>query len=370
MRIIITGGGTGGHIYPALAIAQGLINRDPEIKILYVGTKDGMEASLVPKVGWEFAGVSGQGLPRKLSLGMLKTAAMSLKALWETKEILKRFHPDLVVGTGGYVSGPVVLTAALFGIPTLLHEQNAMPGITNRILAHLVKGIMVTFPESRERLGVKLKVRMTGLPVRPDIGTIGREEAAKHFGFDPEKRTLLVTGGSRGARSLNQAMVKTVEKLQEHPEVQLIWATGNLTYAETMAELKEKGIYPEKHPQWRILEYLQDMPQALGCADLFIGRAGAATLAEIMVVGKPAILIPYPYAAENHQEYNARSLVESGAATIILDRDLNGDILWQEIEHLLTSPAILAKMAKTSFSLAQPEALNKIVNNCLETAWK
>lgn len=368
MRVIVTGGGTGGHIYPALAIAQGLKRRTKDCEILYVGTRKGMEARLVPDAGLAFKGVSGQGLPRALNLETVKTVGKSFLALWETKEILRKFKPDLVVGTGGYVSGPVVLTAALFGIPTLLHEQNALPGITNRILARFVKKVMVTFPESVAHFGLSGKIVLVGLPVRPEIGEVSREVGAKCFGLSADKPTLLVTGGSRGARSLNRAMVSLLERLRDRPEVQVIWATGKETHRETLKALQERGI-PWEHFPWKILEYLKDMPEAYAAADLCVSRAGAASLAELMVAGKPSILIPYPFAAENHQEHNAQALVQAGAARLIRDQDLNGERLWQEVAAVLWERSRLETMARDAKKLAQPEALTKIVEVCLETAW-
>lgn len=369
MRVILTGGGTGGHIYPALAIAQGLLAREPETKILYIGTRAGMEARLAPEAGLEFAGISGKGLQRKLSLDTLKTVGVNLKALWEAKERLRKFHPDLVVGTGGYVAGPVVLTAALFNIPTVLHEQNAWPGVTNRILARFVNRVMVTFPESMDKFGVKKKLKLVGLPVRPEIGRVSREEGAKHFKLRPEKLTLLVTGGSRGAQRINQAMVEVIDKLSRRLDIQLIWATGKATYQETMESLSQKNMSRER-PEWRILEYLPDMPEALACADLFIGRAGAATLAELMIAGLPSLLIPYPYAAGNHQEHNAGAIVKAGAARMIPDAELDGERLWREVESLLIRPSLLAAMGAATESLAEPKALEKIVDICMEVAWR
>lgn len=368
VRVMLTGGGTGGHIYPALAIAKGLMARDAETQILYVGIRDGMEARLVPEAGIAFEGISGKGLPRRLSLETIKVMGNSFKALWETKKLLHQFHPDLVVGTGGYVSGPVVLTAALFNVPTLLHEQNALPGITNRLLARVVRRVMVTFPESLERFGVKNKLELVGLPVRPEIGQVSRDAGARYFKLRPDRLTLLVTGGSRGARTLNQAMTEVLAQLARRPEIQVIWATGKATYAETLEDLKKRAITWNR-PEWRVLEYLNNMPEALACADLFIGRAGAASLAELMIAGIPSVLIPYPFAAENHQEHNAQALVQAGAARIILDSELNGERLWKEVNGLISQPKLLSQMGNAARSLAQPQALNKIVNLCRETAW-
>ena len=369
MRVMLTGGGTGGHIYPALAIAQGLLAREPETKLLYVGIRGGMESRLVPEAGIEFAGISGRGLPRKLSLTTLKVLGESTKALYQTNRLLSDFHPDLVVGTGGYVSGPVVLTAALFNIPTLLHEQNALPGITNRLLARVVRRVMVTFPESVSHFPNKKKVELVGLPVRPEIGQVTRAEGARHFGLRPDRLTLLVTGGSRGARTINQSMGIVLEHLSRRPDVQVIWATGKETYQETIADLAARKL-DCKNPNWKVFEYLQDMPEALACCDLFIGRAGATTLAELQAAGVPCILVPYPFAAENHQEHNAQAMVQAGAARMILDRELQGERLWQVVEELISAPAGLNNMGIASRTLAQPQALNKIVELCQAAAWR
>jgi UDP-N-acetylglucosamine--N-acetylmuramyl-(pentapeptide) pyrophosphoryl-undecaprenol N-acetylglucosamine transferase len=369
VKVIVTGGGTGGHIYPALAIAKGILAREPESQILYVGTNEGMEARLVPEAGIDFQGVSGQGLPRKLSIDTIKVGAKSFKALWETKQILKEFKPDLVVGTGGYVSGPVVLTAALFGIPTLLHEQNALPGITNKILARFVRKVMVTFPESIAHFGLRKKLVLTGLPVRSEIGKVTRSDGARRLGLHPGRQTLLVTGGSRGARSINQAMPIVLKHLINRPDIQVIWATGKATYNETQKALNESGVN-WKRDNWKVLEYLKDMPEALACTDLFVGRAGATTLAELMVAGKPGILIPYPFAAENHQEYNARALEKDGAARVILDSELSGENLWATLQEFLEKPYELGEMADAAKALGQPNALAKIVKVCFDAAWK
>lgn len=369
MRIIVTGGGTGGHIYPAIAIANALISKLNGSEVLYVGTREGMEAELVPKNGLSFAGIAGKGLPRKLSLETLKFAGANMKALWDAKKILKDFKPDLVVGTGGYVSGPVVLSAALFGIPALLHEQNAFPGKTNKLLAKVVKGVMITFPESAEYFSNQDKIELVGLPVREDVGRISRKEGAGKFGLNPDKKTLLVTGGSRGALSINQAMLKVLNKLLEYPDVQLIWATGSATYETIIQELESAGIN-WRRGQWRITAYLNDMPEALACADLCICRAGAATLAELSAAGKAGILIPYPYAAENHQEYNARAFETKGGAIVLLDRELDGEILWNHVEKILFNVFKLEEMGNRSKEVFNPGALDRIVNLCLNTAWR
>lgn len=369
MKVIVTGGGTGGHIYPAMAVARGLLDKVNNVKVLYVGTREGMEAKIVPDNGLEFKGISGKGLSRKLSLDTFKTATSNVKALWETKKILKDFHPDLVVGTGGYVSGPVVLTSAVFGIPTLLHEQNALPGKTNKLLAKVVKQVMLTFPESAEYFDAKDKIQIVGLPVREEIGQIDRETGAANFGLDPRKKTILVTGGSRGALSINKAVIFLLQKLDEYHDIQVIWATGTATYKDIVKELESIGVNWRK-PQWRVIEYIKNMPDALACSDLCICRAGATTLAELSAAGKASILIPYPFAAENHQEYNARAFEHSGAARVILDKELDGLVLWQNVEKTIFNPFKLEEMGLKSLEVFKPGALDRIVEICLKTAWR
>ncbi|MCL1917813.1 MAG: undecaprenyldiphospho-muramoylpentapeptide beta-N-acetylglucosaminyltransferase [Peptococcaceae bacterium] len=369
MRVLVTGGGTGGHIYPALAIAEGIRNAQPEAEVLYVGLREGMEARLVPENGWEFRGIAGRGMPRRISLGMLKTMGSSVKAFWQTKKILKGFHPDLVVGTGGFVSGPVLLVASLFGFPTLLHEQNVWPGMTNKLLARRVKKVMLAFEEGRAHFPERCPVEVVGQPVRPQVGHVERSEGLEFFGLVPGKKVLLVTGGSRGARSLNRAMVTVAEHLSEREDMQLIWATGTLDYEDTLAELKRVDIDPQRRG-WCVAAYIENMPQALAAADLCVCRAGATTLAELSAARLPSILIPYPHAAENHQEFNARALVERKAARLILDKELTGDGLWEKVDELLKNAFVLEEMAARTGEALQGKALERIVRICLETAWR
>lgn len=352
-----------------MAIAKGLLARFNDSDVLYVGTREGMEAKLAPASGLCFQGISGKGLPRKFSTETLLAAGSSAKALWETKKVLKEFKPDLVVGTGGYVSGPVVLTAAVFGIPTLLHEQNALPGKTNRALARVVKTVMLSFPESEQYFQSKEKIKVVGLPVREEIGKIDRKTAALEFRLNPAKKTLLVTGGSRGALSINQAVIYLLKQLAAHPEIQVIWATGSATYQSIINELESQEINWQKE-QWKIVEYINNMPQALACADLCICRAGATTLAELSAAGKAGILIPYPYAADNHQEYNARAFKDQGAAAMILDKELNGQILWETVNKTLFNAFKLEEMAARAKEIFEPGALDRILNICRQTAWR
>lgn len=365
MRVLITGGGTGGHIYPALAIVRGIREKYPGAEILYVGTTGGMEADIVPKEGYAFETVTVEGLPRKITPRTLITFGKLLKGIGQAFAVIKKFSPDVVIGTGGYVCGPVVLAAALRKVPTLIHEQNAYPGITNKLLARLVSRIMVTFPESIKYFPKTAPITVTGLPVRPVILTAEREAGIKSLGLTGDKLTLLIFGGSRGAQRINRAMVEAAKDFALRQEIQILHITGALGYEETLAELKAAGISLDKSGNIIVKPYLYNMEEALAAADLVICRAGAATLAEITVLGLPAILIPYPFAAENHQEYNARALADQGAALLIKDSELTGPGLVQAVTKLLQEKAALDKMADASKALGRPQALAEIVQ-CVE----
>ncbi|MDR1069225.1 MAG: undecaprenyldiphospho-muramoylpentapeptide beta-N-acetylglucosaminyltransferase [Gracilibacteraceae bacterium] len=365
MRVILTGGGTGGHIYPALALAAGLAAGGAEI--LYVGTREGMEARIVPAAGWDFRGIAGRSLPRALNPALLRAAGSAAKAWWEAERIFRDFAPDLVVGTGGYVSGPVVLSAAFFGIPTAIHEQNALPGLTNRILGRVARTVLLSFAGSAAyyRRG---NVHVTGLPVRPAIGLMARPEGAAAFGLDPARPVLLVTGGSRGALSLNKTLLGLLPRLAAQPRLQLIWATGRETHGEIMAEIAAAGLEPNR-PDWRLTPYLDEMPAALAAADICLTRAGAVTLAELAAAGRPAGLVPYPRAAGNHQDFNARAFAEREAALVVPDSELTPDILWEKLENLLADPARLAAMGERARKIFPAGALERMVKILAETAW-
>ncbi len=361
MRAIITGGGTGGHIYPALAIAKGLKERYPGIEILYVGTDRGLESDIVPKEGYPFEKINVAGFKRSLSPKNIKILWQAGEGLLQAMRIVRRFKPDFAVGTGGYVTGPVMMACAVQKVPTLIHEQNALPGVTNRILSRMVSRVAVTFEDSIKHFPKSARIKLTGLPVRPEIFEVRKEDAYLRLGIKPKKPVLLVFGGSRGARKINTAMVKVVEEMQ-HEEVQVIHATGQIGYQEYLKMLQAKGISLVNIGNITTVPYLYNMKDALAVADLVVCRAGAATLAEITALGLPGILVPYPYAAENHQEYNARALAERNAAVLIKDQDLTGEVLLEQIKKLLSSPETLHNMAEESLKLGKPQALNDILD--------
>lgn len=361
MRIILTGGGTGGHIYPALAVAERLQQLHPDCELLYVGTNRGLEKEIVPKRNLPFRTIQVEGLPRKLNPALLKSVKKAADGCFEARKLIKEFRPDLVIGTGGYVCGPVVMAAKLQGIPAMIHEQNAFPGITNKLLAHFVDCIMVNFEESRNYFVHKDRVTATGLPVRQEVLDAKKADGLKYFGFSPEKTTVLVSGGSRGARSLNRAMVEAYPILAQYPDLQIIHLTGRQDYDDTMKAIAETGICIAEHPQIIVKAYLDEMQYGLAAADFCVGRAGATFLAELTACGLPGILVPYPYAAENHQEYNAKALVDQQAAYMVLDKDLTGNVLCEYIAALYQDSEKRKLMEMNSSAMGKPDALDRIV---------
>jgi len=361
LRVIITGGGTGGHVYPALAIARGLQQMQQDVQILYVGTSKGLEADVVPRSGFPLATITVKGFERRQfwkNIPAIIKLGIGFSEAWLH---VKSFRPHLVVGTGGYVSGPVCLVAVLQGIPVVLHEQNAFPGLTNRILARFARAVCLTFPEAAKRFPAHTSLVTTGLPVRPEILSADREASRRHFGLQEGQVFLVVAGGSQGARSINQAMLPVMEKMAGRGDVKLLHITGYRDYESYIAQLVKRGIDMGKCGNISIKPYVYDMENVLAAADLVIGRSGASFLAEILVRNLPSILIPYSHATSNHQEYNARSVACKGAAVVILDKELKGNRLVREIEQLINNKAKLQAMAAAAARLSRPDALNAIL---------
>lgn len=361
MRFVVTGGGTGGHIYPALAIVRGLKDRYPGAEILYIGNTNGMEADIVPKEGISFKGIAAAGLERKISPRNLLVLWKAGRGFWHAQGIIRRYRPDAVIGTGGYVCGPVVLAAALSGIPTLIHEQNAFPGITNRILARFVDKVAVTFADSEKYFPRRDKIRLTGLPVRPEILSSDRIGGQEKLGLDGDRFVLFSFGGSRGARTINLAMMAVIKMFAGEPRLNILHVTGKSGQGEFIEACEAASIDVDKIGNVTIMSYIYNMQDALAAADLVISRAGAATLAELTVLGIPAILIPYPYASENHQEFNARALEKEGAALVIPDHKLNGETLCDIVLELLNDRGRLSAMAAASKKMAKRYALEDII---------
>lgn len=361
MRVILTGGGTGGHIYPAIAIGQAIYKEWPRTEFIYVGTEAGLEKKIIPATRFPFMPIKVEGIQRRISLQPLRAGWKTLIGIGQAERIIYDFSPQLVIGTGGYVCLPVVWMAARRNIPTIIHEQNALPGLTNRFLSNRVNEVLLTFSEAKERLSKRAqkKVTVTGLPIREEILKVSRQEGLAYFGFSPDKLTLLGIGGSRGSLNINRAMLHICAKLKD--KVQIIHITGPDGYEQFLAALKRKGINVGNSGNIIIRPYLHSMEYALACADLCVARAGAAFLSEMTAKGIPGVLIPYPYAAENHQEYNAKSLVQKNAAVIIKDDKLTGETLLKEVSRILFDEQLRKSMAAKSKEAGNIQAIEKIV---------
>ncbi len=344
-RIILSGGGTGGHIYPAITIAKE-ISRIEEAEILFVGTPNGMESKIIPKEGYKFASIHAYGLKRSFTVKNIANLAVTAKSVFRAKKILKEFNPDVVIGTGGYVCGPILMAAALQGIPTLIQEQNVIPGITNKILSRFVDRIALGYKEAAHRFPDAGKCVYTGNPIRRDILAYNRADARKELGISEDTFMVLITGGSRGARSINHAMIGVHKHFGKgNRDILLYHVTGSLGYQDVLKELEnsdEKSNDTVSH----IVEYEYQMPKVLAAADLIICRAGAISLAELSARELPSILVPYPYAAEDHQTFNARVFEKNGAAYVILDKELTDEALIDKIELLMDNPEELKNMAQ------------------------
>lgn len=356
MKYLISGGGTGGHIYPALAILNEIKLNDKDADILYVGTKEGLESKLIPKEGINFKTIRVKGIPRKINKNSFIALRELLAGLKESNRIIKEFKPDIVIGTGGYVCGPVVYKAYKNKIPTLIHEQNAFPGITNKILSRFVDKVAVTFDESIKYFKYPERVIKTGNPIRREILDVDKNEAYKNLELSSDKPIILCFGGSGGQKSLNIA-VKDMLKSLKTIDFQLIHITGERFYDEFIEDIETLNL---NHKAVKILPYLYGMAEALNIADIIVTSAGAITLAEVSSIGIPSILIPKAYTAENHQEYNARSFEEKDAAVVILEKDLNGEKLKKEILDLLNDKEKLKEMSKMSKKLGKTDAANEI----------
>lgn len=360
MRIIISGGGTGGHIYPALAIASALKERVPAIDILYVGTKKGLENKIVPQAGLKFKTIDISGIDRSSMLKAGKSLAKFPISLWQARDIIKDFNPDIIVGTGGYVSYPIVLAGTIFGNKTVIHEQNAFPGLANRNLAKRVDYVMVTFPEAEKYLN-NANIKVTGLPVRKEITEVDPDEARISLNFAKDIFTLVAFGGSRGAMSINKAMLKVVEKYQAE-SIQIVWITGEAVFKDIKQDLALRVDKNRMICNLKLLPYMYNIQEALAIADLAVCRSGASTICELEALGLPAILIPYPYATDNHQEKNARALLQKKAVEMVIDEFLDGDTLYNKIEALRNNRRQLQIMKKNLLQEAKPNALKDIVD--------
>ena len=359
MKVVFAGGGTGGHIYPALAVAEELKKTRPDMELLFIGGKKGIESKIVKEAGYAFKTIPVIGLPRKLSPALVSFVWKLAVSVFLSRRILSRFMPAVVIATGGYVSGPPIIAARSLGLPVVIQEQNSYPGLTNRKLGRFADILFLGFKDASRYFGTTAETMVTGNPIRDFIVSGERRESAGAFGLDPGLKTVLVFGGSQGAAAINKAVSAAVQPLTEQ-NIQVLWQTGE---KENEAWKSFDGSFGD---MVRTVPYIGNMEQAYAAADLVIARAGAMSIAEITACGLPAVYIPLPSAAGNHQEHNARALVEARAAEMILERDLSSTTLEKRILGILSSDERLSTMSKASESLGKRDAAKVIAEIIVE----
>jgi UDP-N-acetylglucosamine--N-acetylmuramyl-(pentapeptide) pyrophosphoryl-undecaprenol N-acetylglucosamine transferase len=362
MRAIISGGGTGGHIFPAIAIADKIMERWPDASIKFIGAQGRMEMHRVPAAGYDIEGLWISGLQRRLTLDNLSWPFKVVSSLVKARSIIAKFKPDVVIGVGGYASGPALKAAALAGVPTLIQEQNSYPGITNKLLAKSADRICVAYA-GMDRWFAADKTVQTGNPVRSDMIDIriDRAAAVATFGLDPSKATVLVTGGSLGARTLNQSLAGAVDQIAARADVNIIWQAGKY-YIDEYSKSATAGL-----DHVTVLPFIKDMRAAYAAADLVVCRAGALTISELAIVGKPSILVPSPNVAEDHQTKNAMALVDAGAAMIVRD-DVAVQQMVSEMYRLIDDEEQRRRIVDKIGAFARPQATTDIVDEVAQIA--
>lgn len=370
MRVLFAGGGTAGHINPALAAAGYLLEKEPNAEVLYVGNKGGMEERLVPKAGIPFTTITISGFQRKLNLKNIKrnikTVFYMFSATAESKRILKEFQPDICVGTGGYVSGPVIREAQKLGIPTVIHEQNAFPGVTTKLLAKKAKRVMLAVGDAKKHLENTENCVVTGNPIRLEILSADRETSRRKLRIG-DRPLVLSFGGSLGAAAINKACAYMLGESAKEKKFHHIHGYG--THDEKfLDEVRDAGVVQSENPQIDLREYIDNMPEVMAAADVVICRSGAITLSELEAMGKCAVLIPSPNVAENHQYHNALALSSRDAAVLIEEKDLTGERLWAAVKELLATPGKTEAVGRNARSLAVIDANERIYKIIKEAA--
>ncbi|MFC4320272.1 undecaprenyldiphospho-muramoylpentapeptide beta-N-acetylglucosaminyltransferase [Litchfieldia salsa] len=354
MKILVSGGGTGGHIYPALALINEIKKLNPNAEFLYIGTEKGLESQIVTRAGIPFKTIDITGFKRKLSLDNVKTITKFFKGVTNSKRYIKEFKPDVVIGTGGYVCGPVVYAASKLKVKTVIHEQNSVPGLTNKFLSRYVDKVAICFEAAREFFPNE-KVVLTGNPRASEV--LGKDGLAGKLsvGLKPNMRSVLIVGGSRGAKPINEAFLEVLDKVDKK-DYQVLYVTGEVHYEKVIEKVNEVG-----NPDNVIIKpFLHNMPEVLSGVDLIVARAGATTLAEITALGLPSILIPSPYVTNNHQEKNARSLSDKNAAILRLEHEFSGEILLRDIDSILLDDVVLKEMKKSSSEIGIRDAAERL----------
>lgn len=364
LRVIISGGGTGGHIFPAVSIANEIRAKRPDAKILFVGAEGRMEMQRVPAAGYEIKGLPIAGFNRKNLLKNIPVLFKIMKSRSMARQIIRDFRPQVAVGVGGYASGPTLNVAESMGIPTLLQEQNSYAGVTNKLLAKKARKICVAY-EGMERFFPADKILFTGNPVRQNLldCKVTKEDAVRSFGLVPGKQTILIVGGSLGARTLNDSILGNLPLVKQQSKVQFIWQTGKYYSAEIKAELARRGC-PEN---LKVMDFISDMSQAYAAADLVISRAGAGSISEFCLLGKPVILVPSPNVAEDHQTKNALALVQKNAALYIADADARRTLLPKAI-NTVSDLEKLESLSRNIIALTRPNAASDIADEVIKLA--
>jgi UDP-N-acetylglucosamine--N-acetylmuramyl-(pentapeptide) pyrophosphoryl-undecaprenol N-acetylglucosamine transferase len=348
LSVIIAGGGTGGHVFPGIAIAQEFKRRDRESRVLFIGTRRGLEARIIPKEGFSLELIEVAALKRVSMIERIRSLLKLPGSFLAVRSLIKKVDPDLVIGVGGYSSGPVVLVASLMGVPTLVAEQNALPGFTNRVLAWFVNAAAVSFKETRGFFGEKAEI--TGNPVRSEFFSVPRKEPA-------DVVHLLITGGSQGSRAINEVVIGALPLLAgERAPLSMTHQTGEQDFEKVRAAYERSGFKAEVKP------FIEDMVIEFARADLVICRAGATTVAELAAAGRPAIMIPFPFAADDHQRKNAEAVERAGAGRMILQAELSSERLAKELSWLIHDPQQLKRMAESSKTLGHPHAAARVVD--------
>lgn len=372
-RVVLSGGGTGGHIYPALAIAGELRRREPEVEILYLGSREGMEAEIVPRQGLDFRGIAAAGFVGRGLGGRVAGILSLLRGFGEARRILSAFHPQAVVGTGGYASLPAGLAAVSLRLPLFLQEQNAYPGLANRLLSPFCRELFLAWEEARPFFPRRARCRVVGNPIRREVVEADRGESRASLGMEEGEFLCLIFMGSRGSLTVNRVLAESLPELVgRHPGLRVVWVSGRDHYGWVRRALEEKGMGgegpgsgPVGKSRLELHPYLHDLPRYLAAADLVVCRAGALTLAEITARGVPSLLIPSPYVAHGHQEANARALARRGAAAVIREEELTPSRLGREVGELIANREKLGRMARAARELGRPEAGARIAERLL-----
>ena len=362
MRVIVAAAQTGGHINPGIAIANKIKKEEPDSEIMFIGTSRGIENDLVPRAGFKLKTIEAYGLKRSMSFSNIKNLVKMLKGFGKTKKIVKDFKPDIVIGTGGFICGPTILAAKKYKIPTILHESNAFPGVAVKALSKKVDTVLVGFKEAKKRLPKAKNIVVTGTPTKIKDVELSKEETnkiKKELGLDLSIPTVLVFGGSQGAKSINSTLIDAI-KNGPYYNFQIIWASGPTQYDIIKKELDSLNIDINKIENVKIVPYIYNMEEVMRISDVIISRSGAMTITEISKIGKPAIFIPFPFATENHQEFNAKVLENAGAAKIILDKDLNWKTLSITLSSMIANEEVLIKMGNNAKKVSIPNVEEKI----------